>query len=147
MRQLTLKNQSPLPKKEKLKSFLTDNGINVPETFNEFLLTQNPISTSENAIYFDDIDREYIIHAFISFDDNRENSLQNSYDDYVEITENEYLPFAYDMGGWLFMLCIKLGTDFGKVYFYRLDEPIPEGLRLLANSFDEFLDKLETERT
>ena len=81
------------------------------------------------------------MNCFLPFAVEYENSIENMYGSSKEMLGEHYLSFAYDSGGWLFVISLKK-ADYGKVYFFRTDHSIEDGRTLLANSFDEFIDGL-----
>lgn len=55
--------------------------------------------------------------------------------------EGKYLSFGSDSGGWQYVLSVQ-ESDYGKVYFCRMDEELPNALTYLAEDFEDFINGL-----
>ena len=142
MKRLNILKSGRLGLKNELTLFLIDNKINIPNCYRDFLLNQNPYTVKENLFRKDG--ESYEIHHFYPFDKEMELSVQFSFMNLNDFFESNYIAFADDSGGWQFVISVQK-SDFGKVYFCRMDEALEDALTLLADSFEEFIDGLEIE--
>lgn len=58
------------------------------------------------------------------------------------LTNSKQIPFAYDPGGWHFIIDLNEGTDYGKIYLVPLDD---DELIYVAESFDVFIRECSEE--
>lgn len=141
MRKLTVEKAEILPSKEQLADFQRRNGIKLPDSFIEFLATQNPVYVVESFYVTKGSEPYYV--SFFPFSENSEEwTIQKSFNNLSEFFEGKYLSFGSDSGGWQYVMSIQ-ESDYGKIYFCRMDEELTKALKLLANSFDEFVDGLQ----
>jgi hypothetical protein len=136
MKVLNVKSKGVLPSIQTIVDFENQNRINLPFDYKWFLLTQNPISVIESDIL------DYEVNCFYPIGCT-DSSLEETFAILNHFFESRFVPFAYDSGGWQFVICIEKGENYGKVYFCRMDEELDKALTLLANSFDDFINKLE----
>jgi hypothetical protein len=120
---------------------LIDNHI--PKDYKQFVLPNNP--TELNSSVFILAGRKYYIDKFYSANKNDKLNLFEIFENQSWYFDCKYFPFAYDSGGWQFVICIEKGKNYGKVYFCRMDEDIDKALTLLANSFEEFINGLQAD--
>ena len=140
MKTLKVINSYPLPRIKDIATFGKVEGINLPIDYKYFLMTQN-LFLSEDCYY-----KGYEIHHFYPFSDSAELSLQIAFRALKDFFQNSFIPFADDAGGWQFVISLR-NKDYGKVYFCRMDEELEDALTLLADSFEEFIDGLESAPT
>lgn len=114
-------------------------GISLPIELKSFFLTINPIDIEERVIKKGR--SYYYMDRFFPFDEYDELSFQSTNDNLREFFENKYLTFACDAGGWQFVISIQK-SNYGKVYFCRMDEELEDALTLLANDFEDFINNL-----
>ena len=143
MKILTIEETAEIPSEKELTTFFKNNNINIPDDYFHFLLTQNPYTIEE--VIYNLNGKVYVFQEFSPFDSANEYSLQNSIKECSEMLENKYISFANDPAGNLYVLRIINDSNFGKVYFFRLDSESTENIPLLANSFSEFINGLEEE--
>ena len=140
MKNLTVTERCNVASLEELESFEQKHKICLPKDYKEFLLQVNPISVLETLFIKDN--SEFWLSSFYPFNDSYEISFQVSYENLNEdCFEGKYVSFADDAGGWQFVISVQ-DLDYGKVYFCRLDVELEDGLTLLSNSFNEFIDGL-----
>jgi len=140
MRKLEIVEMANLPRKQDIESFGEQNSIILSQSYVNFLLEYNPIEIKED--YFELNNRSYVLNSFFPFDEKDELSLQSRFKEYNDFLMDKYLAFAYDPGGWLFVISIQ-EIDHGKIYFCRTDEELEDSLTLLANNFEQFIDLLQ----
>jgi len=72
-------------------------------------------------------------------------TLEDTYLDFIQrgIIPVKYLPFAYDWGGNVFCVDLKLG--YVVIIWMDIGEVTENSIKLLANDFREFLDNLGDE--
>lgn len=112
--------------------------LNLPYDFKWFLLTQNPWQVAEK-----NYSKIACIHCFYPISNKIEANLIVGYESLVHFLGMSYLPFAYDSGGWQFVVCVEEGEHYGKVYFCRMNEYLENALTLLADSFTDFVNGLK----
>lgn len=142
MKKLQIKQAGRLGLDSELTLFESEKGIKLPDSYREFLLTQNPYTVKED--FYQKDGRNYEIHHFYPFDSEIELSLQFSFDNLNDFFESKYLAFGDDSGGWQYVISVQ-EVDYGKIYFCRMDEALEDALTLLADSFEQFVNGLEIE--
>jgi len=142
MRRVTVIKGEKLETIEELRKFEDLNNIKLPQQFISFYTNQNPIIIEESDFIVEN--REpYDIVFFPFSNESSEWTIQKSFNNLNEdFFESKYLSFGSDSGGWQYVISIQ-ESDFGKVYFCRMDEDLEDALTLLANSFEEFINGLE----
>ncbi len=66
-------------------------------------------------------------------------------DEFASNGWGKMIPFASELGGWHFCLCME-EKDHGSIYVNRWTDHLPEGQFLkIADSFEEFINGLKTE--
>jgi len=143
MKTLSVIKNNPLPSNDDIVAFEKLRDIKMPWDYKYYLVTQN-LFLSKDCLYRGK--EEYKIHHFHPFDVTADISLQVFFDILKDFLENSFIPFAGDSGGWQFVISLRK-KDYGKVYFCRMDEELEDALTLLADSFEEFIDGLESAPT
>lgn len=128
-------------------------GIKFPDSYRDFLLKINGgIPEKKFFSYKESKDDGSLIDVFFGIIEERRYSLLLNhlvtYDNRVPLN---MLPIADDPGGNLLLLSIS-GSDYGKVYFWDHEMEADEGetpdyrnLKLIADSFEEFINGLKSE--
>ena len=142
MKKLQIEKAGSLELDSELTLFESENGIKLPDSYREFLLTQNPYTVKEDLYQKDG--RNYEIHHFYPFDSEIQLSVQFIFDNLNAVFEGKYFAFADDSGGWQYVVSIQ-EVDCGKVYFCRMDEALEDALTPLADTFEQFVNGLEIE--
>lgn len=92
-------------------------------------------------------DIETSVHAFspMKYDDELDYTLEECYLNYKtrSVIPEKFLPFAYDAGSNPF--CINLKTGQVVIIWLDMGEVTEKEIKLLANSFDEFMNSLQEE--
>ena len=133
---LNIQSMGRIPSEEELQVFKKEIGVQLPESYREFLLNTNAKYIKEP--HFSTNDKTYEISGFTTFEDG-EWTLEEHYRNLKEHFENRYIAFAHDSGGWQYIISIEENENYGKIYFCRMDEEIDLATTLIANSFKEFL--------
>lgn len=148
---ITITNSFPLLHIERLEAFEKELGIELPNSYKEFLLTYNG-GRPEPAMFpivgeGDDTDGS-IIAYFLGIKEGEFSSLTRYKRFIGDRVPKEFLPIAQDVGGNLVCLCTK-GKDKGKIYFWDHEEesdidgfPTYDNLYFVANDFEEFLNSV-----
>ena len=139
MKTLTVRRQISPPANLEVNDFEETYGILLPEDFKDFLRQYNLIDCEENLFI---LDREkFYLDVFYPLSKVYELSLEVVYQNLRDYFQDEFVAFANDSGGWQYIISVKM-QDYGAVYFCRMDDVPPSSLRLLANSFSEFMNNL-----
>lgn len=120
---------------EELIFFEKEINLKLPQDYKKLILEYNG-GTPE---------KEYFRGKWVIFDSIKygKNPIEDNLKSFKSILPKKLYPFGHDPGGWLFCLDLNEGEDYGKVYFYRMDENTAEDSKeFLANSFQEFLENL-----
>jgi hypothetical protein len=142
MRKLTSESNFETPSENEVLAFSNSTGIPLPSSLRKFYSLQNPSRTKECVTVIGE--REYHISTFFPLTPDYSISLARMYALSQEFLENSFIPFGCDPGGWLFLFSLRQ-LDFGKIYFFRTDHSIYDGLTLLADSFEEFIENLRVD--
>lgn len=129
-----------IPKEQEIVNFEIEIGTRLPEPYREFLLTINAKYIAES--YYQVNGTKYELHGFVTFGCG-DWTLKQHYENLKEHLENRYLAFAYDSGGWQYVISIEHTGNYGKIYFCRMDKALENATTLIANSFDEFMCGLQ----
>ena len=141
MKRLRIINQVELASEQEIAGFEQSYSIRLPMDFREYLKSVNAISILESLYIKDNL--EFWVSDFYPLSIEVSLSLQFVYDSLLNFFESKYIAFAGDAGGWQFVISLRK-KDYGKVYFCRMDEELEDALTLLADSFEEFVDGLES---
>lgn len=136
---LNIKSQGRLPQEDEILNFEKEIGIQLPKSYRQFLLKINAKYISEP--HFAANGKIYEIHGFITFGSG-ESTIEQNYRNLKEHFENRYIGFAFDSGGWQYIISIEQNENYGKIYFCRMDEEIDNATTLIANSFEIFINGL-----
>jgi len=129
------------PTKEEVENFEKEIGNRLPNPYREMILNTNPITVNNRN--FETVENTFHIHYFIPFKTDGHFTLEDNYRNLKDFYENNFIGFAGDSGGWQFVISIEHNENYGKVYFCRMDSALDEALTFLADSFEEFLNRLE----
>ena len=123
-----------------LKTLEEELKITLPDDYKRFLLEVNAsiIKTYQFIVN----DRDFYFGSFRPFFAEKGLTLKSFHMQMREHLGGEYFSFASDHSNQLFLISLK-EKDYGKIYFYRFDLELEDGLILLANSFSEFISILE----
>lgn len=71
-----------------------------------------------------------------------DDTLEDNIEDFKDLLPTGFLPFTTDWGGNPICISLKLGNNYGKIYYcpMDIDEIVP---KLISNSFQEFINGLE----
>ena len=143
MKKLELIKGADKATKQHVNNFVESKNIKIPDKLIDFWVKQNPVEVKESC--FIKNSNEYQVLFFPFAEDYPEWTFQNAFENlFVDFFEKNYVSFGSDPGGWQFVISVQK-SDFGKVYFCRMDEALEDALTLLADSFEEFIDGLEIE--
>lgn len=108
MKRLSKIQKTELASVEQILQFEKDFGLILPYDYKWFLLTQNPWQVVEkvNNSIAD-------VHCFYPMAKEIEANLRAGYESLLHFFDKLYLPFAYDSGGWQFVICIEKGENYG----------------------------------
>tara|TARA_R110002073_G_scaffold313380_2_gene485272 strand:- start:41417 stop:41803 length:387 start_codon:yes stop_codon:yes gene_type:complete len=125
-----------------INTFEQENGFKFPIDYKLFLLSNNGGVPKENLYYDEENRLEIDIALFRPLKYGNyplEEVIKDLHeDDYISTS---FLPFARDSGSGQYLLSMR-NEDFGSVFINYSDsiEPLK-----LCNSFEQFIDRLETE--
>jgi cell wall assembly regulator SMI1 len=130
----------------RLVRFEKEIGHRLPADYRAFLLAHNGGRPNPSDFFFpgerdafDTLHHTYGLHDGPDYF-----RLDIAYESHKEFIPTTLVPFADDPGGNAYCIGIA-GKHSGKVYFWNHEMAwSPEGLRLLANSFTEFLQSLKS---
>ena len=95
-------------------------GTKLPEDFKDFLKTNGGLSHYER--YFIDSDKTvWEVNRYLAYQD-----LFKLTEEFLESYKRKLVPFAFDMGGWHFCLCLDEGSDYGSIVINRWSDYLPE---------------------
>ncbi|HEX9980460.1 MAG TPA: SMI1/KNR4 family protein [Flavobacterium sp.] len=121
--------------REELRGFEQQLNMKLPDSYTKLIQEYNGGAPEKD--YFKG---KWVIFNSIKYG---KNPIEKTIETMKRIIPNNFFPFAHDPGGWLFCIDLKQGEEYGKIYFYRLDqETEEEAIELLAESFEEFMDGL-----
>lgn len=147
MKRLTIEDFFIHLSQEDILLFEKKFSIKLPEYLRTFFLKYNGARTKEYRFH-NKVD--YIVNSFLPLLENRNASVELIIpalrDEEEGIGRYDLIPFATDPGGRPFYVAIE-GDDKGVVYFDLVGLGFNEPLRKIANSFDEFINGLEFQKT
>lgn len=141
MKELKITKREDNPSKDQIQEFEKMIGVNLPDDYKYFLENYNPKSSVERSTTLNN--NEYVIYNWLPLSSNEKISLSNTFEWTKDLLLGKYLAFALDAGDWLFVMGLT-SNDYGKIFFCRPDQELEVGLTLLANTFDEFLNGLQS---
>ncbi len=110
------------------------------ENFKMFLKDNGGLSHFERY-FIDDAQTQWEVQKYFTYTE-----LFKLTKEFLENYKRKLVPFAYDLGGWHFCLCIDEGANYGKIIVNRWTDHLPEEQFLvIAESFEEFINGLRTE--
>lgn len=134
---------SYLPSLAQISQFESNQGIELPDDFKEFLNKQNPYETEEDMIVVDSV--QYVVDSWFSLGGKRF-ELKEQYESIKKTANGKFIPFATDAGSLFFVLGLDKSTsavtEFGKVYFWHYEHDDSREFTLLAASFTAFVNAL-----
>jgi hypothetical protein len=144
----TMKKTGPDLSEEELAAFEMDKNVQLPEDYRNFMLRYNGGQPVPKSFNFPESESGSSVGVFYPIKKDGTNSLQFVMQQFEGRVPEELLPVAGDMFG--NQICLGLeGENRGKVFFWDHEmEPLEGGepdyanIRLLASTFDEFLDSL-----
>jgi hypothetical protein len=133
---------------EELAAFETEKSLQLPEGYRNFMLRYNGGQPVPKSFNFPESENGSSVGVFYRIKKDGTNSLQFVMQQFEGRMPEDLLPVAGDTFG--NQICLGLeGESRGKVFFWDHEmEPLERGepdyanTRLLANTFDEFLDSL-----
>lgn len=115
-------------------------GNPLPIDFQEFIKSNGGLSHYER-FYIDDKKNCWEVSSYLDYDD-----LHKLTQEFLQSYNRKLVPFAYDMGGWHFCLCMDDTAENGKIIVNRWSDYLPtEQFLVIANSFDEFINRLQVD--
>jgi hypothetical protein len=142
METLSIEKSPPLPSIKDIMAIEKQFGISIPPQLQEIYLAYNPMYLKKRKVLANGI--RYTLHGFDPIRREEKPNLASTYEHLGWFFEDKFLPFAWDEGGWLFVIGIQEG-NYGKVYFCRMDKELKDATTLLADSLFEFLAKMVVE--
>lgn len=110
------------------------------ENFKMFLKDNGGLSHYERY-FIDEIQTQWELQKYFTYTE-----LFKLTKEFLDNYKRKLVPFAYDLGGWHFCLCMDVGADYGKIIVNRWTDHLPEEQFLvIAESFEEFINGLRTE--
>ncbi len=155
MAEINLKNSSSFLTREDIGIIEKELKIIIPKEMQDFYLKFNGGIPNRKYFfvpqYVDNLKIRFF--KFFKFENSKSLTIEESYNNGIKrgFLYQNLIPFANDDGGNYF--CIN---NEGKTFYYAIDawtdsltneENIKENLILLANSFNEFIDKLTSKPT
>jgi hypothetical protein len=138
---LYMREFTVLPKVQDFELDMIENiiGKKFPLLIREYIKKYAGFSIAEK--YFKDNNNlEWELSQF-----NRFNDLYGLTNEFLIGYNRKLIPFAYDPGGWHFCLCMD-DSDFEAIYVNRWTDHLPnEQFVKIADSFEEFINKLKSE--
>lgn len=123
--------------------------IKLPKSYKKFLVEVNGGIPKNSGFRFKDDSNGSLLSGFYGIVPDRYYNLLFYCGVYSSRVPSNTLPIAGDQLGNIILLSVK-GQDYGKVYFWDHEREADEGetpdysnLSLVADSFEEFLEKLE----
>lgn len=114
-------------------------GIKIPQYFTDFMQIYASSGVIER-VYKGINGQNWKIGSFCPY--------KTMYEYVGEFLENNLgikVPFAFDYGGWIFCICLD-ENDYNSVYIYRSSDHLPKDAFLrIADSFEDFIDRLQPE--
>jgi SMI1-KNR4 cell-wall len=115
-------------------------GSPLSENFKEFLKENGGLSHYERY-FIDKAQTQWEVQKYLTYVE-----LFKLTEEFLREYKRKLVPFAFDPGGWHFCLCMDEGADYGSIIINRWTDHLPEEQFLkIANSFEEFIDRLKTE--
>jgi SMI1-KNR4 cell-wall len=106
---------------------------------------KNNGGTANEVAFTEENGNHHIVNYFLPLIDGRNGSVKQ---DLVLVNDQslnvEWLPFAFDPGGWTFCICLK-EKGYGEIHLFRMDKIYKESFDFVCKSFDDFIDGLRTE--
>jgi cell wall assembly regulator SMI1 len=115
-----------------------DLGVRMPDQFRSFLLKHNGGRPTPACFDFRDSEGGSTIQWFHGISEDYNKSLLRKSRMFHERIPQGLLPIASDDGG--NQICISVReTDYGKIYLWDHEDPDPDNIIVVADTFDEFL--------
>ncbi|MFH6963626.1 SMI1/KNR4 family protein [Flavobacterium plurextorum] len=113
---------------------------NLPEYFKDFLKLNGGLCHYER--YFVDHDKTvWEVKNYLNYAD-----LFKLTEEFLQNYHRKLIPFALDMGGWHFCLCLDQGQNYETILVNRWTDYLPEEQFLkIADSFEDFINGLKIE--
>ena len=136
---------------DEIAKFENRRGVRLPDGYKRFLLMYNGGRPKPDAFDVPDWPHENSgLQRFFGIHPGRDYDLEHEWEDYSDRVPGDLMPIACDSFGNVICLGIE-GKRLGKIYFWDHEDELDEdgdfvkdyrNVYLLANSLDEFLDKL-----
>lgn len=130
---MKFKYVKPLESEKNIERFENLMQATLPELFREFVKINNG-SRPECPVFDTDNTKERVVNNFLSFNFHDHFSIFSAYENNEKMFESKYIPFALDVFG--NFLCFNKKFQ---IIFINHEDLTKE---FVANSFDEFLEKL-----
>jgi len=133
--------------KHEIEGFEKINDFILPMEFKKHLINFENYKLTKQLFKFEHNGQSYYtcVNRFFAFDDTSERpyTVRKWYNRFKDEFKC-YLPFGNDHGGgnYIISTCEK---DYGKVFFYAMEDHIEVGKIMLANSFEGFINNLQEE--
>ena len=115
-------------------------GVTFPAYFTEFLFKYNGCHVKE-----DHFTESCSFTGFLPLRATRTASIEMILEGYlVDLETREWLPFAIDSGGWVFVISLAPST-YGQVWLDRFNLGEKDPFKFLSPSFEAFIDQLYEE--
>lgn len=114
--------------------------VELTEDFKDFLKLNGGLSHYER--FFIDQDKTvWEVNSYLNYFE-----LFKLTSEFLEKYKRKLIPFAFDMGGWHFCLCLDEGSDMGGIIVNRWTDHLPKDQFLkIADNFNDFINGLKTE--
>jgi hypothetical protein len=141
MKKLTITDEMQPVTKEELLLLAKELDIVIPEDYMSFMMLYGGgVGILENLF-----DGRLGINGTLRTESKRNPSIRSIFETYrLEMHTKNWLPFAIDGGGWVFCYSISPET-MGQIYIDRFDSGEEPPHEFLAQTLEEFVDKLAQE--
>ena len=137
MKNLTIENQISETKEEEIIIFFKEKDIKVPDNYIGLISKYGGARINEN--YYKD---KYCIQNILPLYSKRNASIEKIIETYLEEENTEnWLPFAIDPGGWVFVISLYKDT-YGQIFIDRFDSGEENPFVFVTDSLDEFINGL-----
>jgi hypothetical protein len=138
IRDLIIETRGKIVSEQELDGFLDQKRIAISPLFREFLLMY-----SGSVVQKRSFKERYSFDMFVALTSQRAASIEQLMEGYrIDWQTTEWFPFAIDSGGWVFSLSLA-GKRAGQVWLDQYGMGLKNPFKLVATSFEEFIDGLE----
>ena len=118
--------------------------IEIPEGLVEFICTYGDCFL--NDCYYEK-DEIYVVPNYICGTSNKNPNILALIEGNIFYNNTDYLPFAIDLGGWVFNISLRDDESYGEVWLNAFDNGEEHSFRFISKSIKEFLSNLKLVET